>query len=243
MFADMLANQDFVDFMNYQFLLFHYKNPVDSWEGLKLQAQHRVQNLSKFQMKQQKHEVTALHTTLKYINKHIFSGESLDHDRLLVQTRIEQHCDCLCFFNSDSTLLQWIINKGKMVQSFLHLEDVKNTILIKELKHKGSSICGSEEIIPILHTFYSHLYGLFDVKTDAEILNFLTKIDSLPRLTENLESLLGPISFEEIEAAIKKLHLNKSPGLDGLSVEFYQHFAQQIGPILEAVFNQVFADK
>ncbi len=162
---------------------------------------------------------------------------------MLVQTRIEQHCNHLYLFNSDSTSLQWIVNEGKMVWSFLHLEDVKNTTLIKELKHKGGCAGSSEEIIPILHTFYSHLYELSDVKTDSEILDFLTKIDSLPRLTENLESLLGPISFEEIETAIKKLCLNKSPGLDGLSAEFYQHFAQQIGPILEAVFNQVFADK
>ena len=30
--ADMLVNQDFVDYMNCQFLLFDYKNPVNSWE-------------------------------------------------------------------------------------------------------------------------------------------------------------------------------------------------------------------
>ncbi len=124
-----------------------------------------------------------------------------------------------------------------MVHSFLHLEDVKNTTLIKEWKHNGGSTCGSEEIIPDLHTFYSHLYELSDVKTDSEILDFLTRIVSLPRLTENIDSLLGLISFEEIEAAIKKLYPNKSPGLDGLPVEFYQHFAQQISLILEAVFN------
>ncbi len=70
--ADILTNQDFVDFMNCQFLLFDYKNPVDSWERLKLRAQHKVQDLSKFRMKQQKCEVTTLRTTLKYINKHIF---------------------------------------------------------------------------------------------------------------------------------------------------------------------------
>ncbi len=239
----MLANQEFVDFMNCQFLLFDYKNPVDNWERLKLRAQHKVQNLSKFRMKQQKHEISTLCSTLKYINKQFFLGESLDHNRLLVQARIEQHCDHLHFFNSDSNSLQWIVNEGKMVQSLLHLEDVKNTILIKELKHNGGSTCGSEEIIPVLHTFYSHLYELSDVKTDSGILDFLTRIGSLPRLTENLESLMGPISLKGIEAAIKKLCPNKSPGLDGLSAEFYQHFAQQISPILEAVFNQVFADK
>ncbi len=241
--SDMLANQGFVDYMNCQLLFFDYKNPVDSWERLKLCAQHKVQNLSKFRLKQQKYEISALHSTLKYINKQIFLGESLDHDRLLVQTRIEQHCDHLCFFSFDSDSLQWIVNEGKMVCSFLHLKDVKNTTVIKELKYHGGSTSGSKEIIPVLHTFYSHLYEMSDVKTDSEILEFLTKIDSLPRLIENLDSFLGPIGFEEIEAAIKKLHPNKSPGLDGLPAEFYQYFAQQISPILEAVFNQVFVDK
>ncbi len=147
------------------------------------------------------------------------------------------------FFGYETDNFCWILNEGKMVKSFLHLEDIKSDCSIKDLWNGTEFISGSDSILPTLLDFHSHLYECIDVKQEEEIKSFLEQLDGLPVISTNFESFLGPITFQEIKTAIKKLCLNKSLGIDGLTVEFYKHFCETISPILELVFNEVFADQ
>ena len=79
-------------------------------------------------------------------------------------------------------------------------------------------------------------------KSPEEIQTFLSSLD-LPKTQSDIESLLGPIMYKEIESAIKKLHLGKSPGSDGIMAELYKHFAELISLVLESVFNNIFEQK
>ena len=45
------------------------------------------------------------------------------------------------------------------------------------------------------------------------------------------------ISLDEITEAINSQKNNKSPGNDGLSAEFYKHFANELAPILLDVYS------
>ena len=71
-----------------------------------------------------------------------------------------------------------------------------------------------------------------------EMDRFLEKFN-LPRLNqEETEIMSNPITSTEIEAMIKNLPKNKSPGPDSFTGEFYQTFSEELMPLLLKLFQK-----
>ena len=87
----------------------------------------------------------------------------------------------------------------------------------------------------IIRDYYQQLYAN---KMDnlEEMDKFLEKY-SFPKLNqEDIENLNRPITSMEIKTVIRTLPMNKSPGPDGFTAEFYQKFREELTPILLKLF-------
>src|SRR5574341_1125659 len=92
---------------------------------------------------------------------------------------------------------------------------------------KGEVTTDNAEIQRIIGDYYEQLYGN-KIDNLEEMDRFLVKFN-LPRLNqEEIEIMNNPITSTEIEAVIKDLPKNKSPGPGGFTGELYETFRESL---------------
>ena len=68
---------------------------------------------------------------------------------------------------------------------------------------------------------------------------FLEKYNFPKMNQEEIQNLNRSITSTEIKTIINNLLINKSPGLDGFTAEFYQKFREELTPILLKLFQKI----
>ena len=97
----------------------------------------------------------------------------------------------------------------------------------------GTDVSSLLEVVRAHEDFYSSLFAEepVDLAVHEHLLSFVTR-----RLSDvDREICEGVLSLEE---ATEATAINKTPGTDGLSVEFYLAFWSRLGPLLVEVFNE-----
>jgi exonuclease III len=123
-----------------------------------------------------------------------------------------------------------------------NLKKVKNN-LVGSLKSDGVSYQDPNDLVSLTKTFYETLYR-DDPETaetklaQEEILKFSKS--QVPHLVQL--KLDQPITLAEVLTAIKSTKKNKSPGLDGLTAEFYHSMSAKIAPLMLRTFQKAYEE-
>ena len=115
----------------------------------------------------------------------------------------------------------------------------QNKKTITKLKNKNRELkTKDEEILKIAQEFYSDLYKKAEInKKEQE--NLIKKYDK--KISNNWHpSLINPFEEKELYQALKTMEKNKSPGKDGIPMEFYITFWHLIKKDLTELVNHTF---
>lgn len=109
---------------------------------------------------------------------------------------------------------------------------------IAYLEHNNQTYTDTNEIQEVLKMYYQDLYGEIPFNESEASKHLATHIKS--KISRNdAQQMISEIANEEVWAEICRKSLNKSPGPDGLTVEFYRRYWETIGGELTAVINEV----
>ena len=137
----------------------------------------------------------------------------------------------------------WFFEKIKLTNllaRFIKGKREKNQIN-KIRNEKGEVTTDNAEMQRVVRDYYEQLYGK-KIDNLEETDRFLEKFN-LPKLKQKeIEIMNNPIISTEIEAVIKNLPQNKSPGPDGFIGEFYQTFREELMPIFLKFFQKIEED-
>jgi hypothetical protein len=117
----------------------------------------------------------------------------------------------------------------------------ENTQVSKIRNKKGEITINKKEIQRIIRDYFENLYSN-KLENLKEMDKFLDTYDHPNLNQEDINHLNRSIAHNEIEAAIKSLPKNKSPGPDGFSAEFYQTFKEELIPTLLKFFHEIEAN-
>ena len=85
--------------------------------------------------------------------------------------------------------------------------------------------------------YYDDLYNSTTTETQDNFETFIENLE-IPKLDDKeRDELDGPLTYEECKKSLEAFQNGKSPGVDGLTVEFYKHFFDLNHLIIEPAQN------
>ena len=240
----MLKDPECISYMTTNIEIFLDANSNSSshaniWEALKAYMRGHILSYSAHKVKKNRETLTKLERDIKNLEQDYITTKKEEHLGALTKARMLYNNLCTNkeeaamsrtryhyyeFGNKTSKLLAWQIKK-EMTDKFIH------SIVIEE----GGYLDDSTSINAEFEQFYENLYKTEQDDENVGAKQFLDGIP-LPKLQDDDRELLyADISEREVLQSINSLQNNKTPGPDGLPIEYYKAFSEKLTPLTNMI--------
>ena len=181
------------------------------------------------------------------IKEQISNDKNEDNSLLLALEQLEEKLNKIYDFETKGLIISsracWLEEGERSSKYFCNLENrswqKKNIYSI--IDDDANVISDQSLILKNIHKFYSKLYSIQDnLGQDSRLHDldaFFNSVES-PKLTEEENLILKqPLSKQELFDVLKTMKSNKTPGYDGLPVEFYIVFWPDVSDLLIDAYN------
>ena len=227
-----------------------YQNKISNrqlWDFCKAEIKRYSIRFSIYHSRLQKLEIDEIEKKIKAQEYFIANSDNFSHNdvkKLREELEAKQNdiyyqkvkgkeirSRCKCLFESDKN--------PEFFKSLDQKHKKNNTITC--LKNKNGEIVHKiNDLLSCSRSFYEDLFSSQNIE-DNKIDEYLSKINIPFKLSEDDKNICeGNITEEQCWEVIKKMQKNKSPGHDGLSVEFYQNFWQHVKKPLLNSFSEAY---
>lgn len=207
------------------------------WDRLKYEIKCFTINYSRERWKQLSLERILLVNRLSFLKRRLAAGCDVKTEIRHLETLLMQLFDQQLQGSKIRSRVKWIEEGETPSKYFFRLENEQHAkvFVSSVFDSSGAEVSSLPEMMEAHETFYSDLFSSenIDLPSQEDLFSHI-----LARLSESERtSCEGPLTLAEASIALDRSNRNKSPGADGLTVEFYSHFWGKLGELLVAVFN------
>lgn len=210
------------------------------WDNLKYKLKKFSQVFSKRVYKEKNSEFYKLQNKLQKMSESIAKGHKVDLiDYENLKLELSRYEDEKCRGAILRSKAFWATESDSCSKYFLQLEKHKQELnCIRELMNEDNEIVSNtDDLLDVQYTFYSKLYSCVEIEENV----MQEFVQNVPLTICDDDKVLcdNEISVDEIAIALKSMSKNKSPGSDGLTVEFYCTFFDSLTDILVKLYTEV----
>ena len=215
-------------------------DPCIRWDFIKFKIRQACITFSKQKARERNRKEETILNRVASLEQSLFVCESPE---IRAQLREAQNELLLYYdYKLQGTIIRsrarWVEEGEKNSKYFLNLEKRNRTsnAIFKIQNTKGELLVENKLILKEIKGFYKTLY----TSSECDPGEFFHGLPN--RKLDDEEALYceGSLTLEECTNAIKSMQNDKSPGSDGLSVNFYKKFWNLVGPIVVESLNYGF---
>ena len=216
------------------------------WDWMKYKIRQDSILYSKSKAKERRKKLQTIENKLKTCENVLAESPAQENVAKLeaLKAEYEREYDYIVRGSIIRSRATWFEQGERNTKYFLNLENnnKRKSCVRKFVQENGKECTNPNIILDEIHSYYSNLY---DEKSEIDInvstCPFLGKYSSIPALNDYQRDLCeGQLKYSECYKALSAFENNKTPGNDGLTIEFYKFFWPEIGTLLVDSLNYAY---